>query len=88
MKWHLSSGKSTTLIALITKRTTAGSNAWRKVEGVMGDIRISRKLKGNVFRSCVTRLYMNALEMMAPTEKQQSKVQLREEKPSRNNCGR
>ena len=44
---------------------TAGANAWRKVERVMGDIRMSRKRKGNImFRSCVTPVYMNVLEPM------------------------
>ena len=35
-------------------RITAGANAWRKVEGVMGDRRISRKHTGNVLSSCIT----------------------------------
>ena len=42
----------------------------------MGDRRISRKLKRNVLSSCVTPAYMNALETMATTEKQQGKVQV------------
>ena len=54
-------------------RITAGANAWRKVEGMMGDRRISRKR--NMLSSCVTPAYMNALETMALTEKQQ-KVQV------------
>ena len=33
-------------------RITAGANAWRKVEGVMGDRRIARKPKGSVLSSC------------------------------------
>ena len=32
--------------------------AWRKVEGVMGDIHISRKLKGKVLNSCLTPAYL------------------------------
>ena len=52
------------------------ANAWRKVEGVMGDRRISRKLTGNVLSSCVTPAYTNGLETMALTEKQQEKVQV------------
>ena len=55
-------------------RITAGANAWRKVEGVMGDIDASYKRKGNVLSSCVTTEYMNALPTMALTEKQQEKV--------------
>ena len=57
-------------------RITAGANAWRKVEVVMGDRRISRKLTGNVLSSCVTPAYTNGLETMALTEKQQEKVQV------------
>ena len=55
-------------------RFTARANAWRKVEGVMGDRRISRKRNGNVLSSCVTPVHINALETMALTEKQQEKV--------------
>ena len=42
----------------------------------MEDRRLSRKRKGNVLSSCVTPARMNALEMMALTEKQQEKVQV------------
>ena len=45
-----------------------------------GDICMSRKLKGNVLSSCATRVYMNALETMALTEKHQEKVQVCEKK--------
>ena len=60
--------------------------AWRKVEGVMRHRRVSRKCKGNVLTSCVTSAYMNALGMMAVTEKQQ-KVQICETQPGKNNRG-
>ena len=53
-----------------------------KVEGVMGDIRISRKRKGTIFCSPA---YMNALKTMALTEKQQEKVQVCETQPGKNN---
>ena len=49
---------------------TAGAAAWGKVEGVMGDRRISGKSKGNVLSPCITPAYTNALETMALTEKQ------------------
>ena len=42
-------------------RITAAANAWRKVEGVMGDRRILRKRKGHMLNSCVTPAYMNSL---------------------------
>ena len=41
---------------------------------MLGDRCISRKPKTNVFISCVTPAYMNALEPMTLTEKQQEKV--------------
>ena len=62
---------------------TAGANAWRKVEGVMGDRRISCKPKGNVLSSGVTPAYVNALETMELTEKQQEKVQVCGKQPVR-----
>ena len=74
------SAKSTRLNVLVTTRITAGANALRKGEGVTGGRRISRKCKGNVLSSCVTSAYMNALEMMALTEKQQEKVQVCEKR--------
>ena len=39
--------------AEITKRIQAGANAFRKVEGVMIDGKITRKLKGKVLNTCV-----------------------------------
>ena len=70
---------------MVTKRTTAGANAWKKVEGVMGDKFIPRKLIGKVFSSCVTQVYMKALETMALKQKQQEKVQVCEKQPGKNN---
>ena len=46
---------------------------------MMGDRRISSKRKENALSSCVTPPCMNELETMALTEKQQEKVQVREE---------
>ena len=57
-------------------RSTAGANAWREVERVKGDRRVSHKSKGNVFGSCVIPAYMNALETMALTDKQLQKVKV------------
>ena len=45
-----------------------------KVKGVMGDRRLSHKLKGKVLSSRVVWVYMNALETTALTEKQQVQV--------------
>ena len=50
----------------------------------MGNRRISRKGKGNVLSLCVTSAYVNALETMALTEKQQEKVQVCEKQSGKN----
>ena len=68
-------------------RITAGANAWRKVEGVMGDGRISHKRKGNMLSMCVTPAYMNALDTRAVTEKQQEEVQVCEKQPGKKKRG-
>ena len=68
-------------------RITAGANIWRKVQGVMGDRCITHRLKGNVLSSCVTSAFMNRLEIMALTEKQQKKVQVCEKQPGKKNRG-
>ena len=36
------------------RRVQAGASVWRKVEEVMGDRHIYRKLKGKVLSSCIT----------------------------------
>ena len=52
---------------------------------VMGDRRMSRKRRGNVLNSCVTPAYMNVLETMALTEKQQEMAQVCETQSGKNN---
>ena len=54
----------------------AGASAWRKVESVLGDKNIFRKLKGKVLSSCVTPAYLIGLETMAMTDKQKEKLQV------------
>ena len=61
--------------AEVRLRTQAGANAWRKVEGVMFDRKISKKLKGKVLRTCVTPACLYGLETVALTE-QQHKLQV------------
>ena len=56
--------------AEVRRRTQAGANAWRKVEGVMLD-RNKNKLKVKVLRTCVTPACLYGLETMALTEQQQ-----------------
>ena len=60
----------------ICRRVQAVAGAWRKLEGVMGDRHISRKLKGNILNSCITPAYLDGLEIMAMTEKQQERLQV------------
>ena len=50
----------------------------------MGDRCITCKRKGNMLSSYVTPAYMNALETMALTEKQQKKAQVYEKKSGKN----
>ena len=56
-------------------RIQKGANAWGKVEGVMLDRNILKKLKRKVLRACVTKACLNLyLETVALTEQQQLKV--------------
>ena len=52
----------------VRRRTKAGANVWRKVEGVMLDRNISIKLKGKVLRTCVTPACLYCLETVALTK--------------------
>ena len=53
-------------------RIQQGANAWGKVEGVMLDRNILKKLKRKVLRACVTQACLNLyLETVALTEQQQ-----------------
>ena len=49
----------------------AGANAWRVVEGVLADRRISKILKGKVMSTCVTPECLYGKETLALTELQQ-----------------
>ena len=49
----------------IRRRIQVGASAWRKVEGVMGDIHVCRKQKGKVISSWKTPAYLYGLETMA-----------------------
>ena len=61
--------------AEVRRRTQAGANAWRKVEGVMLDRKKFKKLKLKVLRTCVAPVCMYGLETVALTEQQQQKLQ-------------
>ena len=45
-----------------TAALQAEANAWRKVEGVMGDKRISQKLKGDMLSSCIIPAYLYGID--------------------------
>ena len=59
-----------------TERVQAGVNAWRAVEGVMADRRISNRLKGKVMSTCVTPACLYGTETLAMTELQQQRLQV------------
>ena len=52
----------------LCRRIQVGANSWRKVEGMMGDIHISQKLKGNVPSLCITPFYLYDLDSMTKKE--------------------
>ena len=54
----------------VRRRVQAGANAWRAVEGVMADRRISKRLKGKVMSTCVTPACLYGAETLALTELQ------------------
>ena len=60
----------------VRRRVQAGANAWRSVEGVMADRRISKRLKGKVMSTCVTTACLYATETLALTELQQHRIQV------------
>ena len=49
----------------VRRRAQAGANAWRAVEGVMADRRISQKLKGKVVSTCETPACLYETETLA-----------------------
>ena len=60
----------------VRQRVQAGANAWRAVEGVMADRRVSKRLKGNVMSTCVTPACLSGTETLALTELQQQRRQV------------
>ena len=60
----------------VRRRVQAGANAWRAVEGVMADWRISKRLKGKVMSTCVTPACLYGTETLALTELQQHRLQV------------
>ena len=60
----------------VTRDGKSKAEVRRRVEGVMADRKISRKLKGNILMSCVMPAYLYGLEMVALTERQQQRLQV------------
>ena len=58
----------------VRRRVQAGANAWRAVEGVMADRRISKRPKGKVMSTCGTPACLYGTETLALTELQQQSV--------------
>ena len=60
----------------VRRRVQAGANAWRSVEGVMADRRISNRLKGKVMSTCVSPACLYGTETLELTELQQQRLQV------------
>ena len=60
----------------VLRRVQAGANAWRAVEGVMADRRISKTLMGKVMSTCVTPACLYGTETLALVELQQDRLQV------------
>ena len=60
----------------VRRRFQAGANAWRAVEGVMADRRISKILNGKVMSTCVTPACLYGTESLALTELRQQRLQV------------
>ena len=60
----------------VRRRVQAGAIAWKTVEGVMADWRISKRLKGKVMSTCVTPACLYGTETLALTELQQQRRQV------------
>ena len=60
----------------VRRRVQAGANAWRAVEGVMADRRISKRLKGKVMSTCATPACLYGTDTLSLTELQQHRLQV------------
>ena len=84
--WYFPSAKSTRLNCFGYNEDYSRGKRLEESRRSDGRSTVSCKRKGNVLSSCVTPKYMNALETMALTEKQQ-KVKVCEKQPGKNNRG-
>ena len=71
----------------VCRRAQAGANAWRSVEGVMADRRISKRLNGKAMSTCVTPACLYGTETLAMTKAARVRKQLGT-KNSKSNEGR
>ena len=60
----------------VRRRAQAAANAWRAVEGVMADRRISKRLNDQFVSTCVTPACLYGTETLAITELQQQRQQV------------
>ena len=60
----------------VRRRVQAAANAWRAVDGVMADRRISKRLKGKFMSTFVTLACLYGTETLALTELQQHRLQV------------
>ena len=60
----------------VRRKVHAEANAWRAVEGVVADRRISKRPKGKVMSTFVTPAYLHGTETLALTEIQQQRRQV------------
>ena len=51
-------------------------NAWRRVEGIMADIMMSRKLKEKFLVLCATSAHLYGLETVTLTERHQQRLKV------------
>ena len=69
----------------VRRRAQAGTKAWRAVEWVMVDRRNSKRLKGNVMRTCVTPACLYGTKTLTITKLQQQRLQVCETRGYENN---
>ena len=70
----------------VRRRAQAGANAWRAVEGVMADRRISKRLKDKVVGTFVTPAWLYGTDTLTMPELQQQRLQVCENNWVRKQC--
>ncbi|KAK3548215.1 hypothetical protein QTP70_005165 [Hemibagrus guttatus] len=62
----------------VKKRVQAGWNGWRKVWGVLCDMKISARIKGKVYRTVVRAAMLYGLETVSLRKRQESELEVAE----------